>query len=178
MNRTTFNRVLADQRNRIYGHALQCLRDPDDAADVTQETFLRLWRRGPDVDDERLAAWLTRVVHNLCIDHTRRAQTVRNRLGRPDPTALDELTASPDARHTDNDERQEMLAALQTLPAETRSIMLMHYYQGLKLREIADLLGKNVSSLKVRIHRARKSLREVLDETASGNPTPARRESG
>ena len=58
MNRTTFNRVLADQRNRIYGHALQCLRDPDDAADVTQETFLRLWRRGPDVDDERLAAWL------------------------------------------------------------------------------------------------------------------------
>ena len=178
MNRTTFNRVLTDQRHRIYGHALQCLRNPDDAADITQETFLRLWRRGPDVDDERLAAWLTRVVHNLCIDHTRRAQTVRNRLGRPDPTALDELTARADTAAADDDESQAMLAALQTLPAETRSIMLMHYYQGLKLREIADLLDKNVSSLKVRIHRARKALREVLDETTSRHQIPARRESG
>ena len=177
MNRTTFNRVLADQRHRIYGHALQCLRNPEDAADITQEAFLRLWRRGPDVDDERLAAWLTRVVHNLCIDHTRRAQTVRNRLGRLDPTALEELTAGTGDGHTYDDERQEMLAALQTLPAETRSIMFMHYYQGLKLREIADLLDKNVNSLKVRIHRARKVLREVLDATAA-DATPARRESG
>ena len=177
MKRTTFNRVLADQRHRIYGHALQCLRNPEDAADVTQEAFLRLWRRGPDVDDERLAAWLTRVIHNLCIDHARRAQTVRDRLGRPDPTALDELTAGAGDGHTDDDERQEMLAALQTLPAETRSIMFMHYYQGLKLREIADLLDKNVNSLKVRIHRARKALREVLDATTA-DATPARRESG
>ena len=68
------------------------------------------------------------------------------------------------------------MAALGTLPAETRSIMLMHYYEGLKLREIADLLDKNVSSLKVRIHRARKSLRAVLGETGQA-PAATRRES-
>ena len=71
-----------------------------------------------------------------------------------------------------------MLAALQSLPAETRSIMLMHYDQGLKLREIADLLGKNVNSLKVRIHRARKALREILDDEAANHVPAARRESG
>jgi DNA-directed RNA polymerase specialized sigma24 family protein len=54
--------------------------------------------------------------------------------------------------------------------------MLMHYYQGMKLREIAELLGKNVNSLKVRIHRARKALREVLDETAADPLTAAGRE--
>ncbi len=178
MDRTTFNRVLTDQRHRVYSHAMQCLRDPDDAADVTQEAFLRLWRRGPDVDDERLAAWLTRVTHNLCIDHSRRAKTVRNRLGRPDPTALDELSTRPEQIDPAGDRRQEMLDALETLPAETRSIMLMHYYQGLKLREIADMLGKNVNSLKVRIHRARKALRDVLDETTVDAISAARRESG
>jgi RNA polymerase sigma-70 factor (ECF subfamily) len=178
MDRTTFDRVLRDQRHRVYGHAMQCLRDPDDAADVTQEAFLRLWRRGPDVDDERLGAWLTRVTHNLCIDHSRRAKTVRNRLGRPDPTALDELATRPEPIHPAREQRQAMLAALATLPAETRSIMLMHYYQGLKLREIAELLGKNVNSLKVRIHRARKALREVLDEAAADPVAAARRESG
>ena len=178
MDRTTFNRVLADQRHRVYSHAIQCLRDPDDAADVTQEAFLRLWRQGPDVDDERLGAWLTRVVHNLCIDHSRRARTVRNRLGHADPTALDELSTRPEQIDLDGDRRQDMLDALATLPAETRSIMLMHYYQGLKLQEIADLLGKNVNSLKVRIHRARKALREVLEETAVDPVSAARRESG
>jgi RNA polymerase sigma-70 factor (ECF subfamily) len=178
MDRTTFDRVLRDQRNRIFSHAMQCLRDPDDAADVTQEAFLRLWRQGPDVDDERLAAWLTRVVHNLCIDHARRSKTVRNRLGRPDPTALDELSTRPVEIDPAGERRETLLAALATLPAETRSIMLMHYYQGLKLREIADLLGKNVNSLKVRIHRARKALREVLDEAAADPVSAARRESG
>jgi RNA polymerase sigma-70 factor (ECF subfamily) len=178
MERSTFDRVLRDQRHRVYAHALGCLRDPDDAADVTQEAFLRLWRRGPDLDDERLAAWLTRVTHNLCIDHARRAQTVRKRLGRPDPAALDELSTSGRQEDPAGDERQAMLAALATLPEETRSIMLMHYYQGLKLREIADQLGKNVNSLKVRIHRARKALREVLDEPAADPVATARRESG
>jgi RNA polymerase sigma-70 factor (ECF subfamily) len=180
MDRITFDRVLRDQRHRVYSHAMQCLRDPDDAADVTQEAFLRLWRQGPEVDDERLAAWLVRVVHNLCIDHARRRQTVRKRLGRPDPTALGELRAgdgTADPGDPLDDRRESLRAALETLPAETRSIMLLHYYQGLKLREIAELLGKNVNSLKVRIHRARKALREVLDEAAADTAPTARRES-
>ncbi len=63
------------------------------------------------------------------------------------------------------------------LPAETRSVMMMHYYQGMKLREIADCLGKTVAALKVQIHRARKTLRPLLEAEGCGAPT-ARSEMG
>ena len=180
MQRETFERVLRDHQDRVYSHALYCLRDADDAADVTQETFLRLWRRSPSLDDGRVGAWLMRVTHNLCIDHSRRAAVVRRQLGRPDTDALDAVPhpgARPDAIA---DRRDDVRAALDLLPAETRSVMLMHYWQGLKLQEIAELLGRNVNSLKVCIHRARKALRPVLDDGDDGargdHDAPAARE--
>ena len=174
MRKEIFNRVLKDHRDRIYGHALHCLRNPEDAADVTQEAFLRLWHRGPDLDESRLAAWLTRVAHNLVIDHARRARTVHTYLGAPDTEAVQGLAAPPTPDH---DGQRALLDALQTLPPETRSMMMMHYFQGLKVREIADHLGLNINSVKVRIHRARKALRMVLDD-AHGDASTAKRMTG
>jgi len=183
MRRETFDAMLEHHRDRVYGHALGCLRDPDDAADVTQEAFLRLWRRGPDIDEERLAAWLTRVIHNLCIDRVRRRRTVRLHLGRPDPDALATL---PDGDGSDTcpsldlerqDRGRAMLAALDRLPVDTRSILLMHYWQGMKLREIAQALDLNLNSVKVRVHRARRALRGILDELAE-EPATAKRMNG
>ncbi len=174
MEKARFECVLRDHRDRIYGHALRCLRDADDAADVTQEVFLRLWRRGPDWDDpDRIAAWLTRVTHNLCIDRTRRGQTVQRYLGRPDPDALAELPAAgapaPDAA-CDEGPDADLADALDALPAASRSLILMHYWQGLRLREIADSLEVSENTLKVRLHRARKALRGLLDRGCTAGP--------
>ncbi len=172
--------MLEEHRDRVYGHALYCLRDPDDAADLTQEAFLRLWRRGPEIDEPRLAAWLMRVVRNLCIDHVRRRRTVVVHFGRPDPDALDQLPdgdgpdTGPSHGVAQQESRREMMAALATLPPETRSIMLMHYWQGMKLHEIATALDLNLNSVKVRVHRARKALRAVLDEQAAETATAKR----
>jgi len=176
MERARFERVLRDHKDRVYGHAMRCLRDPDDAADVTQEAFLRLWRRGPDVDDERLGAWLTRVTHNLCIDRTRRRQTVHRYLGQPDPDALGDLAAAtpePAAAVCDGD--PDLEAALAQLPASSRSLILLHYWRGPRLRAIADSLGVTEGTLKVRLHRARKALRRLLDHPAAA-PLAARQE--
>lgn len=177
MTRESFDMILRDNRNRVYGHALRCLRDAHDAEDVTQETFLRLWRSAPDVPADRMGPWLIRVVHNLCIDHTRRRQTQRTYLGRPDALALEQLADRPAEETVTEHVGEELLDAMQSLSPQTRSIMLMHYQQGLKLREIADLLDANINSVKVRIHRARRTLRDVL---AASNHAPmmARQENG
>jgi len=175
MKQTFFQQVLREHRDRVFSHALYSLRDRDDAEDVTQEVFLRYWRTDPDVPDDRIGAWLTRVVHNLCIDHSRRRKTIRAYFGRPDPDAMEHLVATTPDLQTDQ-LGHELLTAMQALSPETRSIMLMHYEQGLKLREISELLDANVNSLKVRIHRARKTLREVLANP--GRPSLAARGEG
>jgi RNA polymerase sigma-70 factor (ECF subfamily) len=176
MTRDVFETILREQRHRVFTHALGCLRDRDDAEDVTQETFLRLWRAGGDVPADRAGAWLLRVAHNLCIDHTRRRRTWRAYLGRPDPDALERLVGDSRPEPGDQGLGDELHAALATLPAETRSMVLMHYQQGLKLREIAALLDVGLGTLKVRIHRARKTLRAALE--TGGTPLVAREENG
>lgn len=182
MDARTYTDLLNEHRDRVFSRALYVLRDREDAEDVTQEAFLRLWRQGDDVDPGRVAGWLTRVVHNLCIDQTRRRKVVSTHFGQADTEAAARLPALGPAADPDRalrlDQRQQLvLDAMATLSVETRSVMMMHYFQGMKLQEIADTLGKTVSALKVQIHRARKSLRTVLAADGDWEPA-ARRETG
>jgi RNA polymerase sigma-70 factor (ECF subfamily) len=167
MNHELFTQLLESNRDRIYSHALYCLRDPEDAQDVTQDTFVKLWHKFGNIDPGKAPGWLMRVVHNLCIDLIRRRQSQRNNFGYPDPDALEMLPSSgagpdPEERFQLDLRQRALLDAMETLPADTRSVMVMHYFQEMKLHEIAEVLDKTVSALKVQIHRARKSLRLVL----------------
>ena len=183
MDKNTYMKLLETHRDRIYSYCLYCLRHQDDAEDLTQEVFLRLWKQGPDFQLEKAEAWLIRVAHNLVIDHSRRRKSQATHLGRPDPHALDQLVEpdgpanSPERHLQQANDRQEILNAMATLQEETRSVMLMHYFQGLGLKEIAQVLGKKTSTVKVQVHRARKALRLVL-EARTEYPLAAKRETG
>ena len=180
MDAATYTRLLREHRDRIFSRALYVLRDREDAEDVTQEAFLRLWKSGEEIPDDRAGFWLQRVVHNLCIDVTRRRKVVHSHFGRPDTEAADRLptaAADPDWRLQMDQRQQQVVDAMAALSPETRSVMMMHYFQGMKLREIADTLGKSVSALKVQIHRARHSLRPVLEAEGFGDNL-VRRETG
>jgi len=167
MDHLLFTQLLESNRDRVFNHALYCLRDAEDAQDVTQEAFIKLWRNQGNIGSGKARSWLMRVTHNLCIDFIRRRQSQRRNFGFPDPEALDRLPAQggepgpEESLHLDQ-QQKALLEAMDTLPAETRSVMVMHYFQEMKLHEIAEVLGKTVSALKVQIHRARKSLRLVL----------------
>ncbi len=173
MTNDTFNQLLATHRDRVFTQALFSLRERRDAEDVTQEAFLRLWRQGGHLPADRVAPWLAHVTRNLCIDQCRRRSAARRHLGVADPEALEGLATAPGGADDpftglDLDDRQRrLLDALQTLPAETRTVMLMHYGDGTKLADIADGLGKSLSAVKVQVHRARLRLRLVLG-TADG----------
>jgi len=163
-----FKEILRLHRDRVFSYALYYLRDRDDAEDVTQDAFLRLWQKRREVDPQRTEAWLVRVAHNLCIDRTRRLKTVRKRLGNPDQRIVADIPATgggsaPDHRLQRDQTRAVLLEAMAGLKEETRSALIMHYFQGLKLDEVADILGKKTSTVKVQLHRARRALRRVLD---------------
>ncbi len=170
MDKATYINILEEHRDCVYSVALYSLRDADDAADLTQETFLRLWRYQGDLTSSQAKAWLLRVCHNLCIDQSRRRKTVRTYFGVPDNEAVDHLKSTfadgedPTSNLHQKQQQEALLQSMKILPEETRSIMMLHYFQDLKLQEIAGLLGLKVSTIKVRLHRARKTLRRHLTE--------------
>ncbi|MBU8871532.1 MAG: RNA polymerase sigma factor [Gemmatimonadales bacterium] len=168
MDNNTYNEILVTHQRRLFSAAFYMLRDADDAEDVIQEAFLRLWRFTGRIDPGKVTAWLNRVVHNLCIDQTRKRNVLRRHLGQPDVIALENLSemdgnkSGPCSEGPTSPDQEELLEAMATLSKETRSIMIMHYFQGIKLVDIAEMLEMNPNSLKVRIHRARQALRLVL----------------
>jgi len=161
-----FTATVAAHQDRVYALALGMLRDRDDAADVAQEAFVRLWRKGDRVPGERLAPWLYRVTHNLCLDHLRRRNLALKRLGQPDPEAVERLSVPADDPAGDP-LPAPLAAALDRLPARTRSLVILHYCQDMKLAEIAELLGMSLPAVKTALHRARKVLREALQSGAA-----------
>lgn len=168
MRRHVFQELLEGQRHRIYSYALYFLQNHEDAEDVVQEAFIRLWQRCKAPDRKGMQAWLVRVTHNLCIDVKRRRQ--RAPIGLNDEETLHRLatqaTVSVDSDPTqllELDERQRiLLTAMEELPDTTQSFLLLHYFQGLTYREIGEITHTNTNTVKVQVHRGRQALKRIL----------------
>jgi RNA polymerase sigma-70 factor (ECF subfamily) len=126
------------------------LRDPELARDAVQEGLLRAWRDLPGLrDPDRFDAWLHRLIVNACIDQTRR------RRRRPIEVELEPVHAQPiaDASGTLAD-RDQVDSALRRLDERGRAIIVLHYYLGMPLTEVAATLSLPVGTVKSRLHRA------------------------
>lgn len=130
--------------------------DPDDARDLAQEVFIRVWRRRQFLQPDRaLAAYLYRIAANLLVDYQRRQTAQARLMARYREVA--ETTTPP--RDEEMDLQQELNAALGMLPQPWQTVFLLSRENGLKNREIAELLGISVKTVENRMTRALKSLR-------------------
>jgi RNA polymerase sigma-70 factor (ECF subfamily) len=165
--------VFKENRERIHRYILRMVRDPTEAEDLTQETFVRAHRSLGSVRDEAsLTAWLYRIATHVCYDRFRQS-SYRNapesldarHANRPD--ALEERTADPDSPKLDEVvERKEMSACVQEyiveLSDDFRMAILLHDLHGLSNPEIAQMLGCSLEMVKIRVHRARRKLEAAL----------------
>jgi len=147
----------------LYPFALSIARDPDLAADLVQDAFLRAdtaidqWR-----GDAPLASWLRRIIHNLAIDRSRRSQRevpveeVEQRW-RDDAYTVDAAAVAERAQT-----REELEDALARLPFGYRSVVLLHDVEGWTVAEIAELLGLGLPAAKQRLRRGRMMLVTAL----------------
>ena len=158
--RAQYQQAIEQYRQRIYAFAHYSLRAPQDAEDVTQEVFIKLWQHWRRIDHERLGAWLMRVAHNAVIDHVRRSQTVQKRLD--DYTEVDEQGESEDPGHDRDRElfKEQLMQVIAGLDDPFRSIVIMRDIQGMSYAEIETTLEMSESQVKVYLHRARRKLRE------------------
>ena len=151
------------------------------AQELTQETFLRCYQFLKSYDPERkFSTWLYTVARNLCIDELKKRRSAREVClddVLPAVDARDAATAGERNQQADCIRREEdfkLLEALQELPSAARTVLLLHYFQGLSYQEIGETLGLPVSTVKIRIFRAKKLLLEKWHEIGGEGQAPLR----
>jgi RNA polymerase sigma-70 factor (ECF subfamily) len=156
---------------RLDGAARLILRDPELARDAVQDALIRAWRDLPGLrEPDRFDAWLHRLTVHACIDLTRR------RRRRPMEVELAPIhtpsIADPSGRLADRD---LVDGVLRRLDEHGRAIVVLHYFVGLSLPEVAATLGIPVGTVKSRLHRALGDMRVAIatDEVVMPSGVPA-----
>lgn len=163
-----FDRLVELYSPRVYALAYRLVDNPDDAQDIAQEAFLRVYHALPRYKAESaFSTWLYRIVTNACYDELKR------RRRRPQP--FTETETADDARAdalpggenpedaTLRHERQRAVQqAIAALPEHFRVVLVLYDLQGFSYQEIADILRQHVGTVKSRLNRARNLLREKM----------------
>jgi RNA polymerase sigma factor (sigma-70 family) len=148
-------------QSRVYGLALTMLRDRELADDAAQEAFVRAWRYAPSYDARRgaVATWLLAIARNVAIDVARvKPATPVD----PDVVASELDLADHDAT-LDVAERESVRDAVASLPSEQRRALVLAVYAGRTAREISELDGVALGTVKTRIRSAMLKLRAMLE---------------
>jgi RNA polymerase sigma-70 factor (ECF subfamily) len=148
----------------VYALAQRLLTDPSDAADATQEVYLRVVRSVLGFRGSGTGAWLERLTNDMCMAalDARGVAHERGQSAGDDALAVDiaDSSADPAALLEDDDLAARTAVALDQLPEEARTVVLMRDVHGLSTKQAAQLLGISEGAVKVRLHRAHAKLRE------------------
>jgi RNA polymerase sigma-70 factor (ECF subfamily) len=161
-----FETLFRKYQTYVYNIGLGMLSNGEDAADVTQETFLRLHRNLESFrGDSSFSTWLYRVTVNLCITELRRKSRTRFQFlddlaHEDDPSLTEEPGPTPDEAVVLEEDRRVVHQVLRTLPPDYRAIMVLRHFQQLAYEEIAEVLGLSLSQVKTRLFRARKMFKD------------------
>jgi RNA polymerase sigma-70 factor, ECF subfamily len=158
--RERFEAVYRELYAPICGYALRRVREPEDAAEVIAETFATLWRRFDRCPQgEELRPWLFGVARRV-IANQRRSERRRTALGERLAANVDPAAASrPDEAPS------ELGRAFASLSDSDRELLSLVAWEGLTREELAVALGTNRATVRLRLHRARKRLRDALPQT-------------
>lgn len=164
-DRAAWSRLIEEQQNYVYSIALSLMREPDDAADLTQEAFIRLSQTiGSFRGETRFTTWLYRLVVNLGLDRLRRRG--RSRQTRLDDAMIDVPDDDPAIDPLLRLEQAELVArvraALNDLPAPYRLALTLYYVQDLRYEEIARVMNLPLNTVKSHLRRGKLALARRL----------------
>lgn len=164
-NHQAFNVLISRWQNKIHRFAYRYFASSDDAAEITQKTFIKAYQKLETLDDaSKFGSWLYRIANNLCLDELKRA-------GRRKSTSLEALKTAPQTKLASSaDEklmRNEALVllhkALLQLPNDQRMVVIMKEYEGLTFREIAEILDESENTIKSRMYYGLRALKKTFD---------------
>jgi RNA polymerase sigma-70 factor (ECF subfamily) len=153
--RESFTKIYLRYRERVYAYALRVLSNPEDAEDLFQEVFFRVYARATSFQEERsLGGWIFTIAHNLCMNKIR---------DRKPQDSLENVTLYVEPATDLGEDWQALIAhAMSLLPLEQREVIILREYEGLSYSEITDILHTSIPAVKSRLYRAKGRLRELL----------------
>lgn len=171
--------TLYDRYGRaVYSFSLRIVGDAQVAEEILQEVFVRAWQQGGSFQSSRgtLITWLLSITHNLSIDEVRRRKRRPQKAESEEPESI--LATLPDDALDVEEEvwlsslRVSIQDALQQLPAAQREAIELAYFQGLTQREIADVLGEPLGTIKTRMRLGMMKLKDQLGPAVSEQAEP------
>ena len=185
-DREALSALIEGQQTYVYSIAMSLMRNPADAADMTQEAFVRLMRSlGTYRGETKFTTWLYRLVTNICLDGLRRrgrpveslddpvaggsggdtAQTTGERL------ADNDRWSQPEEEVTLRESAEEVREALARLPAAQRLALTLYYFDDVRYEDIAETMGLPLNTVKSHIRRGKERLALTLGNPIGGGET-------
>jgi len=157
-----FNMLLKKYQQKIYWHIRRMVIDHDDADDLVQDVFIKIWKNLPGFrSDAQLYTWMYRIATNESITFLNKKKKQNN--VSMDDVAYDLSDTLADSAYFNGDQAQRKLQeALITLPEKQRLVFNMKYFDDMKYEEISDVLGTSVGALKASFHLAVKKIETYL----------------
>jgi RNA polymerase sigma-70 factor, ECF subfamily len=166
-----FSEIIKKYQNRVFRFAYSRVNNYDEALDITQEIFLmtmeslRSFRR-----ESKFSTWLFSIMVNYCKNYRKKAERYHIvPMSRPEGGEEIDMQISDDRQNVereviDGDSLRILKEELYALPEDYRDILVLRDIDGMSYNEIANIVGINLSNVKVRIHRGREMLKKRLDE--------------
>ena len=160
-----FNLLLKKYQQKIYWHVRRMVIDHDDAGDIVQDVFIKIWKNLPGFrNDAQLYTWMYRIATNECITFLNKKKQKNNvSLDGVDFELADTLSSSD--QFTGDRIQLKLQQAILTLPDKQRLVFNMKYFDDMKYEEMSEVLGTSVGALKASYHLAVKKIENFILST-------------
>jgi RNA polymerase sigma factor (sigma-70 family) len=162
-----FGKIMGLWFKRIYNFCFKYFADHDQAMEATQKTFISVYHNIRRLNDpEKFKTWLYRIAWNQCHEEERRAKrkTWFSLFSSPEAHQVEEFYLTPDKDLHVKEASDLMSEMLKSLPEEQKALIILKEYEGLKFREIGEMLGISENTAKSRLYYALKSLRKMIED--------------
>jgi RNA polymerase sigma-70 factor (ECF subfamily) len=156
MTEREYNQCVDQYADNVYRFILKNLKHEEDARDVVQSAFEKLWRNRDQVEHERSKSYLFTIAYNQMIDHLRKVKRIRLK------DSFEEEARGSQQQSSGGQLRKVLEEALSRLNETQRSLVMLKDYEGYSYDEIGRITGLSESQVKVYLHRARVQLKEFL----------------
>ncbi len=154
MTEREYNQCVDQYADNVYRFIVKNLRHEEDAKDIVQTAFEKLWRNRETVENGKSKSFLFTVAYNQMIDHIRKVKRISLREEFDDEVKI--------VHQTNSNTKKILMDALNLLNETQRSLVMLKDYEGYNYEQIGEIMGLNTSQVKVYLHRARLALRNYL----------------